>query len=303
MAKSSTQRSRECRQRKRARENGGVIETQISIDANDALIECGYREGKTEAEIIEWAILMLNKLSREESDMLKCWTMDELHKEKMLERQTRLGKRDKAALRGDDNTAEDGTALRIAQELLDLIHSAQPNFMGGAKITAKNWERSIQAMITVDFRDPAEMSAILKYVGDHDRFNIRTILGPRKFREQYDRLAIVYNDWVRKGAGVKKLTGKQSGKDSGVNPVNLKSAETILLEQKTAERLEKMRRIEEERSRLTSLTATPPQAEHETADTSTDSTTTPFHPHGKNSQAVRKIRDFLGSFDQTPNPN
>ena len=285
------------------REMGSVVTTEVSIDEGDAFIENAQLTGMTERDAAGWAYLLLNKLIKEDHPMLTCWTLDELHNQKMLERQTRLRKKDKAALRGDDNTAEDGVALRIAQELLDLIRSEQPNFMGGAKITARNWERSIQAMITVDFRDPAEMSAILKYVGEHDRFNIRTILGPRKFREQYDRLAIIYNDWVKKGAGVNKLTGRRGKQGSGVNPVNLKSAETILLEQKTAERLEKMRRIEEERSRLTSLTATPPQAEHETADTGTDVATTPFHPHRKNSQAVRKIRDFLGSFDQTPSPN
>lgn len=285
------------------REMGGVITTEVSVDEGDAYIENAQLTGMTERDASCWAYLLLNKLIKEDHPMLKCWTLDELHNQKMLERQTRLGKKDKAALRGDDKLAEDDAALRIAQELLDLIRSEQPNFMGGAKITAKNWRRSIQAMIAVDFRDPAEMSSILKYIGEHNRFNIRTVLGPKKFREQYDRLAITYNDWVRKGAGVKKLTGKQSGKDSGVNPVNLKSAETILLEQKTAERLEKMRRIEEERSRLTSLTATPPKAEHETADTDTDSTATPFHPHRKNSQAVRKIRDFLGSFDQGASSN
>jgi hypothetical protein len=141
------------------------------------------------------------------------------------------------------------------------------------------------------------MSAILKYVGDHDRFNIRTILGPKKFREQYDRLAITYRDWLKKKSGVNKLTRGQ------YNPVNVKPVDSDALKEKALATVEKMRRMEEERRKLTSLTATHTEAEHEAADAGTVGTYTPSHPHSNNSASVQKIRGFLGNFGPITPPS
>lgn len=88
--------------------------------------------------------------------------------------------------------ADDSQEVRLAQQLIDLILSEMPDCASCRNATGKMWARSMHVMLIEDSRDPEEVGAVLDYIALHDRWNIMSIIGPTKFRAQYDRIAIKY---------------------------------------------------------------------------------------------------------------
>lgn len=85
---------------------------------------------------------------------------------------------------------------RIAAALIEVIKTEIPDSPFIARTTPAKWAHSIHGIIGTekgcDNRNPEEILALLEFIKLHDRWSIKTILGPNKFRAQIDRLLINY---------------------------------------------------------------------------------------------------------------
>ena len=175
---------------------------------------------------------------QEKLEMLKPYSMGDLYGEQLAVRQTAPKKKDRLVKVEEDSPVV-AKGIEIATALLTLIRSAMPDFAGGRPVSPRRWSTTIVSMMEVDHRSPDEMLKIIDWIGKYDRFNIRTVLGPVKFRDQYDRLAISFRDW----------TNKQAMR-SGAPTANKKSKATISLEERSKQVLAQaaaLREAKEER--------------------------------------------------------
>lgn len=124
---------------------------------------------------------------------------------------------------------------KLAQQLIDLILSEMPDNKTANAAYATTWAHTISSMIEEDNRDPVEIEAVLNYVGNDDRWNIRTILRADRFRTQYDRLALAYR--TRKGAVKSRTQSSTSTPQSVINKQEESSARLARLQAEHAEKM------------------------------------------------------------------
>lgn len=260
MAMTGYQRLKRCRLKKEHLRTGNKIAAVFENEQADFIIDASVASGRSEQDILRAAIgfLMANDMTiddngtvinryhnvikrythitssffrsniqkegpvpQEKLEMLKPYSMGDLYGEQLAVRQTAPKRKDRLVKVEEDSPVV-AKGIEIATALLALIRSAMPDFAGGRPVSPRRWSTTFVSMMEVDHRSPDEMLKIIDWIGKYDRFNIRTVLGPVKFRDQYDRLAISFRDW----------TNKQAMR-SGAPTANKKSKATLTLEERS----------------------------------------------------------------------
>ena len=131
-------------------------------------------------------------ISTEGSEVLTPWPMEEAN-DKSREKGTGKGRKGRAKKERPGKAhkfGEETPEYQIAERLISLIASKDPKFMRTKEINPFQWAVSVHPMLAEDGRTFEEVMALLDWIEQNDTWEISTIMGPKKLRDQFTRINI-----------------------------------------------------------------------------------------------------------------